>query len=110
VVAVDVDAENLKRIEGIGFLASGEQLPFMDSSFDVVFCLDTVHLLSDVEELDRVMRRNGRAVVTRYCSEYNKGERMAELKNLVTDWELLDEFFVGTRGKELDAVVVCRAL
>ncbi len=108
VVAVDVDAESLNESKGIRVLASGDRLPFASSSFDAIFCLDTVHLLSSVEELSRVVKKEGKAVITRYCSEYNTSERLEELKNLFSCWELVDEFFVGSRASEMDAVVVCK--
>ncbi len=107
VVAVDVDAESLKRNTGVRVLASGDMLPFTDSSFDAVFCLDTVHLLSSAAEFGRVIKKDGRAVITRYCSEYNRAERLGELKNLVSGWRLLDEFFAGSRDREISAVIVC---
>lgn len=107
-VAVDVDAVSLHRNKGKRVLASGNQLPFADSSFDAVFCLDTVHLLSGSDELGRVVKKRGHVVITRYCSEYNKMERMVELKALLAGWEVLDEFVVGSSEREMDAVVVCR--
>ncbi len=107
VVAVDLDVENLRRIKGVRILASGDMLPFTDSSFDAVFCLDTVHLLSSAAELGRVVKKDGKAVITRYCSEYNRTEKLSELKNLVSGWRLLDSFFAGTRDREMSAVVVC---
>ncbi len=108
IVAVDVDAESLKRNKGTKVLASGDRLPFADSSFEVVFCLDTVHLLLGIEELGRVVKKEGKAVVTRYCNEYNGAERLNELKELFTGWEILAEFFVGSRDKEMSAVVILR--
>jgi len=109
VIAVDVDLEGLKKNKGTKVLASGDHLPFIDSSFEAVFCLDTVHLLSGANELWRVLKEDGVAATTRYCSEYNRSERMQELKNIFSEWEILDEFFVGPKEKEMDAVVVCRA-
>ncbi len=109
VIAVDVDLEGLKENKGTRVLASGDHLPFIDSSFDAVFCLDTVHLLSGANELGRVLEKDGVAVTSRYCNEYNRSERMLELKNIFSGWEVLDEFFVGPKDKEMDAVVVCRA-
>ncbi|MEE9594868.1 MAG: class I SAM-dependent methyltransferase [Candidatus Hydrothermarchaeales archaeon] len=109
VVAVDVDTEGLRRNKSRKVLATGDQLPLANSSFDLVFCLDAVHLLSGVEEFTRVLKKDGEAVTTRYCSEYNKTARMRELKNIFSEWKVIDEFFVGPQDKELDAVIVCRA-
>jgi ubiquinone/menaquinone biosynthesis C-methylase UbiE len=109
IVTLDVEEENIKNLKGAWVLASGDKLPFVDSSFDIIFCLDTIHLLSGVGEFARVINEGGRAVVTKYCNEYNKTEKMKELKELFYGWELLDEFFVGPSDKEMDAVVVCRA-
>ncbi len=108
VIAVDVDIEGLTRNKGTKVLASGDKLPFITSSFDALFCLDSVHLLSGVEEFGRVLKKDGTVTTTLYCNEYNKSERMQELNDIFSGWEILDEFFVGTQYKEMDAVVVCR--
>jgi hypothetical protein len=50
------------------------------------------------------LSKHGRAVVTLFCNEYTKTEKLRELKSLFRDMRVRDEFFVG--GRELDAVVV----
>lgn len=104
IYALDIDYENLKKADGIKIRASGEYLPFESSSFGAVFCIDVVHLLGWVKELMRVLVEEGVLILTSFCSEYNKWERLGELRELVKGMRVKQEFFVGSR--ELDAVVV----
>jgi len=104
---VDVDLENLKKANGDGFkvLADGSHLPFRDKSFKTVFCIDTIHLLTGeiTEEIKRVLS-GGKAVVSTFCNEYNKSEKLFELKERFKDFDLEREFFAGEG--EMDAVIV----
>ena len=106
---VDVDLENLKKANRDGFkvLADGSHLPFRDKSFKTVFCIDTIHLLNrDVtREIKRVLS-GGKAVVSMFCNEYNKSEKLFELKERFKDFNVEKEFFVGK--EEMDAVIVIR--
>jgi SAM-dependent methyltransferase len=105
VYALDADLENMKKVDGIKIRASGEYLPFEANSFDTVFCIDVIHLLRGMNELLRVLKVDGILILTSFCSEYNKGEKLRELRGCVRGMRVIDEFFVGS--KELDAVVVC---
>ncbi|MEE9611180.1 MAG: methyltransferase domain-containing protein [Desulfatiglandales bacterium] len=105
VVAVDVDEISLKKNRSTKVLGSGDAIPFKNSVFDVVFCLDTVHLLSGITDLTRVLHEGGMVVASRFCNEYNKVERLEELKKIFTEWDIVDEFFVGKSELELDAVL-----
>ncbi len=105
IYVLDVDLENMKKADGIKLCASGECLPFKTSSFGTVFCIDVAHLLRGGDELARVLGEDGLLVLTSFCSEYNKWEKLRELKEGVKGMRVIDEFFVGSR--ELDAVLVC---
>jgi ubiquinone/menaquinone biosynthesis C-methylase UbiE len=103
-VALDIDLGSLRKVRGLRVLADAAQLPFKDAAFDTVFCIDFIHLFKKTGELTRVLSKHGRAVVTLFCNEYTKTEKLRELKSLFRDMRVRDEFFVG--GRELDAVVV----
>jgi len=101
-IATDTDLEGLKKIKGLKVLCSGDALPFKERNFDWVFCIDTVHLLNGVEELERVS--NGKIVLSTFCNENNFAEKLKWLKSL-TKRKIKKEFLV--RGKlEWDAVIV----
>lgn len=107
---VDVDLENLKKASGDGFkvLADGSYLPFRDESFKTIFCIDTIHLLN-TERIKREIKRvlsDGTAVISLFCNEHNKSEKMNELKAPFEDLKMEKEFFVGEG--EIDAVIVVR--
>ena len=104
VVAVDIDLDNLKKAKGTKILADGNHLPFPDKSFDTVFCIDSVHLIENSDEIERVLSDGGRLIVSLFCNEYNSRERLEYLKSLFY-LDIEKEFVVETE-KEWDAVVV----
>lgn len=107
-IALDIDLENLKKVKGRNkILASGDFLPFKSNTIDVVFCIDSVHLLRSTTEIERILRINGLAVITMFCNEYNKKERSNYLKKLISNLEIEREFIVEGEN-ELDAVALCR--
>jgi len=104
-VATDIDLENLKKAKGLKVLCSGDELPFKQKSFDWVFCIDTVHLLKGVDELERVSK--GTVVLTAFCNQNNFEHKIEWLKHL-TKLKIEKEILIKTE-KEWDAVLVLRA-
>lgn len=107
---VDTDLENLKKASGGGnkVLADGSHLPFKDKSFKTIFCIDTIHLLNTEKITGEIKRAlaDGTAVITTFCNEYNKSEKMTRLKAPFKDFTIKKEFFAG--AGEIDAVIVVR--
>ena len=104
VYAVDIDIKNLKKARARKVLADGNHLPFKSKSFNTLFCIDVIHLLRGIKELGRVLSSGGKAVVSTFCSEYNKKEKLKWLREQFKEWKKEKDFFVGE--KELDAVLV----
>ena len=67
VVAIDVDKTNLKR-NFLYILARAEHLPFKNSSFNQIFCLDVLeHVRNDIlaaKEMSRTLKKKGSLVLT----------------------------------------------
>jgi SAM-dependent methyltransferase len=103
-VALDLDIESLIKAGGDRVRGDARRLPFKDGVFDTVFCIDSLHLFKETEELRRVLSPEGTAIVTLFCSRYTKLERLKELKRWLKGFQIMKEFFVG--DLELDAVVV----
>ncbi|MFQ6135680.1 MAG: methyltransferase domain-containing protein [Candidatus Hydrothermarchaeales archaeon] len=106
IYSTDVDLDNLRRVKATKVLADGDRLPFKFRSFDTIFCIDTIHLLRDEREIHRVLSDDGVGVISTFCNEYNKVEKLEELKDRFRGWEIEGEFIVGK--EELDAVILCR--
>ena len=100
-IATDVDIDNLKKAKGPKVLCSGDALPFKDKSFDWVFCVDTVHLLKDIKDLERVGKT---VVLTAFCNEHNYQEKFDWLKSL-TKRKISKEMLLKAEN-EWDAAVV----
>lgn len=106
VVAVDVDIDNLKKSNGTKILADGNRLPFPEKSFDTIFCIDSIHLIENTDDIEGVLKDGGKLIVTLFCNKYNSRERLEYLKSLFS-LDVEKEFVVETE-KEWDAVVVFR--
>lgn len=103
-IATDIDLENLKKAGGTKVLCSGDFLPFKEKAFDWVFCIDTVHLLKGVKDVEHVAKR--RIVLTTFCNETNFEQKLQWLKSL-TKLKIEKELLIKTE-KEWDAVLVLR--
>jgi len=101
-IATDVDIDNLRKAKGPRVLCSGDNLPFKSGIFDWVFCVDTVHLLKNVGELERVGKN---VVLTAFCNEHNYQEKMDWLKSL-TKRKISKEMLLKAE-KEWDAAILC---
>ncbi len=104
-IATDIDLENLKKAKGSKVLCSGDALPFKQKAFDWVFCIDTVHLLKGIKELERVSR--GKIALTAFCNENNFEQKIEQLRKM-TKLKIEKELLVKTE-REWDAVLVLRA-
>ncbi len=98
-IALDPSLHHLKEFEGKRILGDGNCLPLKTGAADWIFCLDTVHLLGNDfwKELKRVLKPNGKAVVSVFIS------RLEKLKPV--GFEIVKEFEVSG-DKEIDLVVV----
>ncbi|MEM5814529.1 MAG: class I SAM-dependent methyltransferase [Candidatus Aenigmatarchaeota archaeon] len=101
-IATDIDLGNLKKAKGPKVLCSGDALPFKSKSFDWVFCVDTVHLLKSVKDLERVGKN---VVLTAFCNESNYQEKFDWLKSLVKR-KVSREILIRAEN-EWDAAIVC---
>jgi|Deesub1362A_J573_1020465.scaffolds.fasta_scaffold00057_14 SAM-dependent methyltransferase len=104
VLSVDIDLPNLKKAKGARILADGRNLPFKDECFSTIFCIDTFHLLDNSDELMRVLKPNGKAVISAYCNKYTRIEKLKALESVFNNYKIVSKFIVGK--EELDAVVV----
>lgn len=107
VIGVDVDRREKEKIDGLTIVdADGNRLPFKDKSFGFLVSIDTVHLLSNTDELIRVVKDNGYILVTTFCNEYNIRERRDSLHRSFSSCMLLKEGLVGEHDKEQSYVAL----
>jgi len=104
-VALDKDPKYLEKIKGEKVLADANKIPFPDQSFDTVFAIDIIHLIENISELKRVLKKDGQLIVTIFCNKNNFSEKSEWLKNIFKDMEIIKEFTIKTQ-KEWDFVLV----
>jgi SAM-dependent methyltransferase len=104
-LAVDPDPKNLEKIKGPKLLADGNDLPFPEKSFSTIFCIDTVHFIKEPEKILKLLKPDGRFVVTQFCNKYNYQEKLEELKEKFKNEKIEKEFLIKT-DKEWDIVLI----
>ncbi len=112
-VAVDINLEYLKGVKSdIKIIASGDALPFKSEAFDFVFCIDVVHLLKNLQDLVRVLRKHGKLVVSIFCNEQNLEERKEWLRKRISEFEemKIEKSFVVKTEIEWDFVIIAKRI
>ncbi len=104
-VGVDVDKSAIRKLNSqLKILASAEALPFKEEVFDVMFCIDVIHLLKDKLDLSPV-KEDGVVVVALPSRHESKLQRFVEDMS-AEGMEMLSSFSI--EGKERECVVVLR--
>jgi ubiquinone/menaquinone biosynthesis C-methylase UbiE len=92
-IGIDPSKELLKQNPHKCYLASAENIPFPDKSFDTVICLTSVHNFSDIEKGLREMKRVGKS--TFIISVLKKSPRfnmiVAKIKQIIEPDREIDE-------------------
>lgn len=107
VIGIDVERTD-PSTKGIDFIiGSGDYLPFKDSSFKMVVSFDTVHLLQNPSEIERVLEKGGYALISAFSNERNL-KRKKEKINSLFDLKVLKEEVVGDPQEEMSYVVLMK--
>lgn len=109
-IAVDINEEYLKNSPGMYKIkASGDAIPFKNESFDFVFCIDTIHLLKNPKEMKRVLKKDGKLVVSIFCYAQNIKEKSEWLERLVKNIGMkIEHKFTVETEKEWDFVIIAK--
>lgn len=111
-IAIDINERYLKSFKSkYRIKASGDALPFKDKSFDFVFCIDTIHLLKNKKEIKRVLKSNGKAVISIFCYSQSLKEKSEWLENIVKNLGMrIENKFIVKTDKEWDFVIVANSI
>lgn len=93
------DAENFVR-------ARGEKLPFSDRYFDMVFCMDSIHLIENADDIFRVMKNGGFLIVSLFFNSINQKQMEDMLKEKLNKFKILNKTIL--KGKENEIVLICK--
>ncbi len=105
VFGLDVEKTDLAT-DSVNFIVGdGDYMPFKDSCFDMVISFDTIHILKNPGEIERVIKKGGFALISTYCNERNFKEKAQRIKSLFGMKEL-KEGLVGDPNEEMSYVVL----
>lgn len=91
-VGVDVDKNSSADI-----IASGNNLPFKSNTFDIVLCIDTLHLFNNIDELVRVVKPSGYLIISLFLRKASLLMGFEKNKNL----KLISKDIIGRQERDL---------
>jgi len=77
-------------------LSSGDALPFKFATFDFVFCIDTIHLLKNPEEMKRVLKLGGYLIISEPKSLWRD-----KFLNTFKDLKIVKKCIIGNEEKDI---------
>lgn len=77
-------------------------LKFEKNKFTSIFCIDTIHLINNTNEIKRVLRKNGKILVSIFFNKSNLEKRKKMLNKKFFEFEILNEII--HRGKENEII------
>lgn len=72
-------------------LASGDKLPFNKESFDIIFCIDVIHLLKNLNDVYYVLNSKGYLVVASFFNIYDEENIKYALYKKMRRFKILKE-------------------
>jgi len=102
IIGIDPNIEMLKqcKVNGVQkIIADGDNIPFPDNYFDLIFSFDTIHLLKK-RDFIRVLKKGGFIMVSMFFNKQNKKEKEAELEKKLLGLQIIDKDVIeGTESK-----------
>ena len=96
IVGIDTGKE---IIPGKNARADGNELPFIDESFDMIICLDTMHLINS-SDFRRVLKPNGIVLFSIFFNKQNLEEKRATLRSRLAGFKILKELELEDKENE----------
>lgn len=77
-------------------ISSGDFLPFKSNTFDIVFCIDTIHLLKNINDMKIVLKSNGILIISEPLSLFKE-----DILNNFKDLKLETKKIIGKEEKDI---------
>lgn len=102
---IGIDKDIIKPKKGLKRLvADGNYLPFKDEVFDFVISIDVLHLIKNTEEISRVIKKRGMALLGIFSNPYDLEEKRERFLRKIKNLKLIKESVVGDPKKEISYV------
>lgn len=103
-----VDSEKQASSERNFILSDGSFLPFKDSSFSIIFCIDSLHLIPDVSDIHRVMKRGGHIIVSSFFNLQNQELIESGMGKKLNRFKILKKTIM--KGRENEIIMLCKKI
>jgi ubiquinone/menaquinone biosynthesis C-methylase UbiE len=102
ITCIDIEGQNSKSF----VQASGDKLPFPNSYFNLAFCIDTIHLIKDADDIHRVLKPGGFAVIASFFNQENQAETEASLAKKLNKFKISNKTIL--KGKENEIIIIAK--
>ncbi len=107
ITCIDIEGQETESCYNRKFIiANGSRLPFPNSYFNLAFCIDTIHLIKDADDIHRVLKHGGFAVITSFFNQENQAETEASLGKKLNKFKISNKTIL--KGKENEIIILCR--
>jgi len=102
IIGLDPSKEmlNQRKISLPVIIADGNELPFPDNCFDMIICLDTIHLIKS-NDFSRILKPYGLALLSIFFNKQSYEEKRNSLIEKLRDFEILRELRIEEKENEL---------
>jgi len=105
-IGIDPDKKAIEKSNlQMKIVCSGDNIPFDDDYFSIVFCLDTIHLLKK-NDYKRVLKKRGWLVISLFFNKQNLKEKESFLDSKLTNFEIVDKRII--LGRENKIIILAR--
>lgn len=101
-----IDTEPQKVRDRNFLMADGGHLPFRDSSFSIIFCIDSLHLIPDASDIRRVMKKNGHLIAASFFNLQNQKLIETGMEKKLNRFKILRKTIL--KGRENELIMLCR--
>ena len=107
-IGIDMEKDYSKIDKVKTIIGDGSTLPFKNEYFDFIISLDTLHLIRNTSEIFRVLKKDGYALISIFCNEYNAKDKRDNFLARIGDVKILKEGIVGDPDEELSYVFLLK--
>jgi ubiquinone/menaquinone biosynthesis C-methylase UbiE len=107
IIGLDISKEMIKQAKILMplIIADGDELPFPDNSFDMIICLDTIHLIKE-HDFSRILKPSSLALISIFFNKQDYEQKRNLLIERLKGLEIIKE--ISIEGKENELVMLAK--
>lgn len=100
---VDIESQDSEKFTFMK--ANGSDLPFQKNHFDLLFCLDAIHLIKDSSEFKRVLKKGGYAIISSFFNHSDFDKVNSNLDKKLNGFKIISKTILKARENEIIVII-----